>query len=98
MEVVDPAGRALIVRYEVDSVADGVVTVAETTAMRDGTVLRVDRGRLRFLDVDALDRFLVETGFGVDVRYGGWRQEPFEPSSDEIVTLARATAHRRHVP
>jgi hypothetical protein len=91
-EVVDPAGRALVVRHDVESVVDGVVTVAETTAARDRTVLRVDRGSLRFLDVEALDRFLAEAGFAVAERYGGWRREPFESSSEEIVTVA--TPHR----
>jgi hypothetical protein len=96
MEVVDSAGRALLVSYDVESVVDDVVTVTETTATRDRTVLRVDRGSLRFLDVETLDRFLAETGFAVDARYGGWRREPFESSSEEIVTVARAN-RARHV-
>lgn len=89
-EVVDPDGRALLVRYGVESVEDGVVTLTETTASRDGVVLRVDRGNLRFLDAEMLDRLLTETGFSIDARYGSWRGEAFVASSGEIVTVARA--------
>lgn len=62
IEVVDPQDRPLLVWYEVESVVNDVVTITETTADRDRTVLRVDRGSLRFLDVAALDRFLAEAG------------------------------------
>ena len=97
IDVVDPAGRPLRVWYEIESVADDVVTLTEQTGDRDGTVLRVDRGSLRFLDVETLDRFLAETGFTVEARYGGWRREPFEAASEEIVTIARADGVRNEL-
>jgi SAM-dependent methyltransferase len=89
-DVVDPAGRAVLVWHDVESVVGDVVTITETTAERDGTVLRADRGSLRFLDAGALDVYLGEAGLIVEERYGGWHGEPLDASSEEIVTVARA--------
>jgi ubiquinone/menaquinone biosynthesis C-methylase UbiE len=88
-EVVDPSGRALVVRYAVVSMVDGVVVLTETTADRD-TSLRIDRGSLRFLDTQTLDRLLADAGFTLEARCGGWRGEPLDDSSEEIVTVASA--------
>jgi SAM-dependent methyltransferase len=88
LEAVDAAGRELLVRYDVESVDGELVTFTETTCTRDGTILRVDRSTLRFLDADGLDRLLADAGFVVDERYGGWARQPFAESSDEIVTIA----------
>lgn len=90
IEVIDASGRPVTVWYEVESVVDDVVTLAETTGTPDGAPLRVDRASLRFLGIDALDRFLADAGFVVDARYGGWSRAPFDPTSSEIVTIARA--------
>ena len=49
-DVVDAAGRTLRVSHHVESVVGDVVTFTETTSGSDGTVLRVDRSSLRFLD------------------------------------------------
>jgi SAM-dependent methyltransferase len=89
IDVVDPAGRAVRVTYQVQSVDGDVVTVTETTSDPDGTVLRVDRARLRFLDAAALRRFLAETGFMIDAQYGGWFGEAVDQTVAEIVTFAR---------
>ena len=34
-------------------------------------------------------RFLADAGFEIGERYGGWRREPFEPASPEIISVAR---------
>ncbi|WP_180356972.1 hypothetical protein [Streptomyces sp. TLI_146] len=75
--------------HEVEAVADGVVTFTGTTADPDGTVLRVDRASLRFLDVLALDACLAEAGFEIEARYGDWQRGPVTPVSQEIITIAR---------
>jgi SAM-dependent methyltransferase len=90
IDVVDPAGRPVRVTYQVESVAGDVVTLTETTSDPGGAVLRVDRASLRFLPVDALAGFLADAGFQVEAQYGGWSREPLEPSSPEVVTVARA--------
>ena len=90
VQVVDPSGRPVRVAHRVESVAGGVVTVSETTSDPDGTPLRVDSGRLRFLDAGALAGFLAEAGLAVEAQYGSWSREPLGPASPEIITLARA--------
>jgi SAM-dependent methyltransferase len=93
MDVVDASGREIRIWHEVEAVADGIVTLTETTGDRDGTPLRVERASMRFVDVDALARFLAEADLSIEAQYGGWRGETLEAASPEIVTVAR-TAHR----
>ncbi|REK91893.1 class I SAM-dependent methyltransferase [Streptomyces inhibens] len=88
-EIADKAGRALRIWHETESVADDVVTFTETTAEPDGSVLRVDRTSLRFLDVVRLDAFLVGAGFETEARYGDWHRGPVTDTSREIITIAR---------
>jgi hypothetical protein len=61
-EVVDVAGRRLCVWHQVERVVGDVVTFTETTSDTNGTVLRVDRASLRFLDVPTLGAFLAGAG------------------------------------
>ncbi len=89
MDVVDPSGRSVRISYQVESVVGDVVTFTETTSDPDGALLRVDRGSLRFLDVDTLSGFLADAGFEIGAQYGGWFREPLDPASPEIVTVAK---------
>ena len=89
MDVVNPAGRALRISYEVLSVVGDVVTLTETTSDPDGPVLRVDEGKLRFLDEETLVRELEAAGFVIEAIHGGWAGEAFGPTSAEIVVTAR---------
>ncbi|GIG00494.1 class I SAM-dependent methyltransferase [Catellatospora citrea] len=87
-EVVDAHGRTLRVWHHAEQVGD-VVHLVETTSGSDGEVLRVDRSRLRFLDVPALGAFLAEAGFVIEAQYGDWQRGPVTGTSGEIVTIAR---------
>ena len=89
-DVVDPAGRRLQVSHQVLSVAGDRVTFTETTSDADRGQLRVDRTTLRFLSAGALTSLLIGAGFTVEAQYGGFRGEPLEAVSPEIVTVARA--------
>ena len=84
--------------HEVESVVGDVVTFTETTAERDGTVLRVDRASLRFLDVPALAGFLTEAGFTIEDQYGDWHRGPITETSREIITIARRVEPRTGAP
>ena len=95
VDVVDPSGRKVRVRHEVEVVADDVVTFTESTADQDGTPLRVDRASLRFLDVDALGNLLADAGFVIDAQYGGWLGESLDAKSPVIITVARTGPRRR---
>ncbi|WP_214322657.1 class I SAM-dependent methyltransferase [Nonomuraea sediminis] len=89
-DVVDGAGRTLRVSHHVESVVDDVVTFTETTSgAQDGTVLRVDRTSLRFLDAPALAAFLSEAGFEIEAQYGDWHHGPVRDAGRSIVTIAR---------
>lgn len=82
-------GRVLRVSYRA-AVRGDVVDLVEVTALADGTVLREDPGSLRFLNTEALNAFLAETGFEVQEQYGDWECGPITADSREIVTVARA--------
>lgn len=82
-------GRALKVWHEVESVVDDVVTLTETTADPDGTVLRVDRSGLRFWNPVTLNGFLTEAGFEIDNQYGDWADGPVTEAAGMILTIAR---------
>jgi SAM-dependent methyltransferase len=88
-EVVDAAGRALRVWHQVDSVVGEVVTFTETTGDREGSILRVDRASLRFVDVPALGAFLSNAGFAIEAQYGDWQRGAINERSREIITIAR---------
>jgi hypothetical protein len=88
-EVTDRSGRRLRVAHQVESVIGDLVTLTETTSHPDGTILRVDRATLRFLDLPTLNSFLTGAGFTIDAQYGDWHREPITGSSREIITIAR---------
>lgn len=88
-DVEDAPGRKLRVSYEVEDVSGDVVTFTESTSEPDGTVLRVDRASLRFLDVPTLNAALENAGFTIEAQYGDWQRNPIGESSTEIITLAR---------
>lgn len=90
IDVVDHTGRELRIVYHVEAVVDDVITFTETTATRDGQPLRVDRTRLRFLDVDGVDAALGRAGFAIEARFGDWWRGPLTHTSDHIVVVARA--------
>lgn len=89
---VDYAGRALVMSWQIESVADGVVTMTETTSEPDGTVLHIGHGKLRFLSPATLNAHLEATGFTIEAQYGDFSRGPLTPDSRTILTVARAAA------
>ncbi|KOV67700.1 methyltransferase [Streptomyces sp. AS58] len=49
---------------------------------------QICRSTVRFLDEDALDRFLDEAGLAVRRRFGDWKRGPLTPACREIITVA----------
>lgn len=88
-DVVDPAGRAVRVTNEVLSVDRDVVTVTETISDPAGTVLRVDKGELRFLGADRIASLLDDAAFVVESQNAGWHGEPLTATSSRIITVVR---------
>lgn len=89
MEVTDPASRELQISYEVLDVTGDVVTLTEITSDRGGQPLRVDRGQLRFLELDTLATVLANAGLEIEAQFGDWDRTPLTPSSKFAVTLTR---------
>lgn len=87
-EVVDAAGRLLHVWHEVESVTGDVVTLTETTAASDGTILRVDRASLRFPGPGVLARCLAGAGLVAESQHGDWDRGAVTATSREIITIA----------
>jgi hypothetical protein len=87
-DITGPGGRLLRVWHEVESADADLVTFTGTTAQPDGTVLRVDRATLRFLDPPALSTFLDAAGFEIEAQYGDWDRTPITSASREIITIA----------
>ncbi|MEV5966141.1 hypothetical protein AB0L70_30510 [Kribbella sp. NPDC051952] len=88
-DVVDHNGRELRMIYHVEQVAGNVVTVTETTALRDDVPLRTDRAVFNFLGVDTLNAVLTKAGFDVEAQYGDWSRGPLTSTSEDIITIAR---------
>jgi SAM-dependent methyltransferase len=88
-EVEAPWGERVRVSHVVKSVTGDVVSMTETTSAVDGGTERVDHGDIRFIDIDTLAGFLAEAGFDIEAQYGTWDRSPVEPSSPEIITVAR---------
>jgi SAM-dependent methyltransferase len=88
-DVVDHNGRELRMIYHVEKVEGPVVTVTETTALRDNTPLRTDRATFNFIGVDALNAVLTTTGFTIESQYGDWSRNTLTPTSEDIITVAR---------
>ena len=97
-DVVDPSGRSLRVWHEVEDVSGDVVTLTETTGDSQGTPLRIDRARLRFLSVGALHQCVTRAGLSVVAQYGGWSREPLTEMSPEIITITEPTRRRDRPP
>ncbi len=88
-QVVDHSGRVLRQFHQVEGPDADVVSVTETTTDADGTVLRVDQARMRFLDVVPLRGFLTRAGFEIEEQFGDWERGPITAESREIITIAR---------
>jgi SAM-dependent methyltransferase len=88
--LIDHRGVPVTVSYQILSVAGDVITLTETTTASDGAVLRVDEGKLRFIDPAPLADLLVSTGFSIDAQFGDWDETPFGADAAELITIARA--------
>ncbi|MEU5534306.1 methyltransferase domain-containing protein [Streptomyces sp. NPDC020362] len=89
-EVTDTDGRAVRVWHEVrDGPVGDRVTFTESFQREGWDRPRVSTATLRFLDGEAVSRFLAESGLTVVEQYGDWARGPVTPAGPEIVTVAR---------
>ena len=90
VEFVDKSGMAVRREVEVEEpvVGDVVRFTATYSSERWEHPVR-SHSTLRFLDADALSRFLDAAGFTIEEQYGDWDRSPVSDTSPEIITLAR---------
>lgn len=85
-----PDGRDVSIATRVTAPFDGrTVTFVHTFAGAHPSLPRTSVSRLRFLDVQALDKLIARAGLVVEARFGDFQQSPWTETSPEIVTLAR---------
>ena len=90
VEVADSTGVPVRMEHEVETPVDGDVVSFKTTFTSPAWGRpQLSRSSLRFLDADALSRFLYEAGFAIDQQFGDWNRQPLTDSSPEIITIAR---------
>jgi SAM-dependent methyltransferase len=90
IEVIDPAGRAVRVSWDVEVIAADVISLSEITTDRENALLRVDRAGLRFMDGETVRDFLLDAGFEIEAQFGDWDRAALDPTSPEIITIARS--------
>ncbi|MCE7080650.1 class I SAM-dependent methyltransferase [Streptomyces sp. ST2-7A] len=89
-EVVDPSGFRARCEHRVEGPVEGELVSFTTTFTADSLDgPETSRSTLRFLDADALTRFLEEAGLTVEARYGWWDRSPLTAESPEIIVIAR---------
>lgn len=87
---VAPDGTGFAMVTEVAAPFDGRTVTFRHDFVRDGGgAIGTSRSTLRFLDAEALDRFLSAAGLAVAARWGDWDGSP-AGRGPEIVTIARA--------
>lgn len=89
-KVTDTEGRRVQMDTDLDAPFDGrVVSFRHIFSCPDWAAPQVSRSTLRFLDADALARFLAEAGLAIEAQFGDWDRSPLTDRSPEIITLAR---------
>lgn len=97
VEFTAPDGQRVRMAHEVRSVVDDLVTCTATYSAPGWERDEVSWSTLRFLDGATLGRFLDDAGFAVEAQLGSWSGDPFTPTSDEIITIARRGGFRQRV-
>ncbi|HVC79297.1 MAG TPA: methyltransferase domain-containing protein [Chloroflexota bacterium] len=89
-EVSDPSGAVVRCEYQVVMPVEGNIVHSINTFTSPGWDLPlVSRGRLRFLDADALSAFLSSAGLAIEEQFGDWTRQPRTDTSPEIITITR---------
>lgn len=88
-EVLDIEGEGKVAaHFDIRSVIGELVTYETHFQFADGSTY-IAPDTLRFLTKEQLAAFLSNAGFEDVEWYGDWNREPFGPSSEEIIVIAR---------
>jgi SAM-dependent methyltransferase len=88
VEMATSDGTRVRMQHQVTAVADDLVSFETTYASPSWPRPQVSSSTLRFLDADAVDRFLVGAGLRVVEQFGDWDRSPLTEASPEIITIA----------
>ncbi|MEU6087864.1 methyltransferase domain-containing protein [Streptomyces sp. NPDC047085] len=95
-EVTADDGTPVRVWHEVEGgLSGGRVRFTENYEGVGWPAPRASHSVLRFLDKEALEGFLTESGLTVVEQYGDWGRGPVTPGCPEIITVARPAAGLR---
>jgi SAM-dependent methyltransferase len=89
-KVTDKDGTVVrLVRNVQKPVTGDTVTFTHTFSSYDWEQSQTSRSTLRFLDVEALSKFLSDAGLAIDEQFGDWDGSPLTATSPEIITIAK---------
>jgi SAM-dependent methyltransferase len=89
-EITDSTGIVVRMALQVELPVQGdLVSFTSTYSSPSWEWPQVSRSTLRFLDADALSRFLVGAGLEIEEQYGDWDRSSLGPASPEIITICR---------
>ncbi len=84
-------GRSARIETRVETPVEGdLVSFTHTFTSPAWHGPQTSRSTLRFLDLDALSRFLSDAGFAIEQQFGDWERQPLTEASPEIITIAVA--------
>lgn len=89
VQFTDEAGRIVRHQSAVETVTGDLVSFTTTYSSDSWDRPKVSHSTLRFLDADALSRFLAEAGLVIEAHFGDWDRQPVTERSPEIITIAR---------
>lgn len=89
-EVVTAAGEVMRVMHVVDTPVVGeIVRFTSTYTSPTWDQAETSQSALRFLDAEAVARFLSEAGLMIEEQYGDWDRSRLANTSPEIITICR---------
>ncbi len=89
-EVVTPAGDVVRLAHEVETpIVGDIVRFTSTYTRPTWDHAETSQSALRFLDADALSRFVSDAGLVAEEQYGDWDRTPLADTSPEIITIVR---------
>lgn len=89
-EVANSDGETAVLSYAVHELTGDVVRLTETLTGKWWNEPQVSEGGLRFIEPPHLRELLASVGFTIEREFGEWAGSPFDASSSELITLARA--------
>ena len=94
VEVMGTTGVPVRMAHQVDAVDGDRVSFTTRFTSPSWDRPELSHSTLRFLDVNALSRFLGDAGLTIEEQFGDWARRPLGDTSPEIITIARRRTTR----